>query len=161
MKTEIRVYSSEDIPRMTEIWNRIVKTGKYLPQDQELDFDSAKTFFGTKDHCGVVAVDGRVEGLYILSPNNIGRCGHICDATYCVDMGMANKGLGGLMVDDSLIQAAEKGYRIMQFNAVVQDNASAIHLYEKKGFRRIGTVPGGFKDVNGEYCTVVLFYHEL
>lgn len=161
METEIRAHSQEDIPRMMEIWNFIVRTGKYFPQENELDLDSAEEFFGSQDRCGVAVVNGRVEGLYILHPNNVGRCGHICNASYCVDKGMANKGLGAMLVDDSLEQAAALGYRVMQFNAVVQDNASAIHLYEKKGFRRIGTVPGGFRDADGEYRTVVLFYHEL
>ena len=161
METEIRAHVPGDIPRMTEIWNHIVRTGRYFPQEDELDPDSAKEFFGSQDRCGVVVVDGRVEGLYILHPNNVGRCGHICNASYCVAAGMDNKGLGGMLVDDSLRQAAAMGYRVMQFNAVVQDNASAIHLYERKGFRRIGTVPGGFRDADGEYRTVVLFYHEL
>jgi len=33
----------------------------------------------------------------------------------------------------------------MQFNAVVATNASAIHLYEKLGFVRLGVIPKGYK----------------
>ena len=57
--------------------------------------------------------------------------------------------------------AKEMGFRIMQFNAVVQENASAIHLYEKEGFKRLGMIPGGFRAKDGEYHTIILFYHEL
>lgn len=33
----------------------------------------------------------------------------------------------------------------MQFNAVVETNASAVHLYEDLGFRTIGIAPGAFR----------------
>jgi ribosomal protein S18 acetylase RimI-like enzyme len=33
----------------------------------------------------------------------------------------------------------------MQFNAVVATNASAIHLYEKLDFVRLGVIPKGYK----------------
>ena len=105
--------------------------------------------------------DGRVVGLYILHPNNVGRCGHICNASYAVEKGMTNKGIGSALVEDSLETAAGLGFRIMQFNAVVQENASAIHLYEKEGFHRLGMIPGGFRGKDGEYRTILLFYHEL
>jgi RimJ/RimL family protein N-acetyltransferase len=32
----------------------------------------------------------------------------------------------------------------MQFNAVVETNRAAVELYERLGFRVIGTVPGAF-----------------
>ena len=118
-------------------------------------------FFGSQTHCGVAVYDGKVVGLYILHPNNVGRCGHICNASYAVEKGMNNKGVGSRLVEDSLDVAAHLGFRIMQFNAVVQENASAIHLYEKEGFHRLGMIPGGFRGKDGEYRTIVLFYHEL
>lgn len=161
MDVSIRGYADGDLPRMKEIWNAIVRKGMAFPQEEELDDDAAKGFFGSQTHCGVAVLDGRVVGLYILHPNNVGRCGHICNASYAVDQAMANKGIGTLLVEDSLTVAKEKGFRIMQFNAVVQENASAIHLYEKEGFRRLGMIPGGFRALDGCYHTIVLFYHEL
>ena len=74
---------------------------------------------------------------------------------------MGNKGIGSMLVRDSLSVAKSLGFRVMQFNAVVQENASAIHLYEKEGFRRLGMIPGGFRASDGEYHTIILFYHEL
>lgn len=161
MEVRVRGHTGDDIPEMTRIWNLIVAKGVAFPQEDELSVDEAVSFFGSQSHCGVAEMDGRVVGLYILHPNNVGRCGHISNASYAVDPSMANKGIGSLLVDDSLRKARELGFRIMQFNAVVQENASAIHLYERKGFRRIGVVPGGFRSSDGEYHTIILFYHEL
>jgi len=41
--------------------------------------------------------------------------------------------------------AAADGYLAMQFNAVVETNASAIRLWESLGFTIIGTVPEAFR----------------
>lgn len=157
----IRGYEPGDLPGMRAIWNFVVEGGMAFPQEEPLIEDEVVGFFGSQSHCGVAVLDGRVVGLYILHPNNVGRCGHICNASYCVDKGFANKGIGSCLVEDSLRVAKEMGFRIMQFNAVVQENASAIHLYEKEGFRRLGMIPGGFRAKDGEYHTIILFYHEL
>lgn len=161
MDVSIRGYSDNDVPRMAEIWNAIVRKGMAFPQEEELDEAAAREFFGSQTHCGVAVLDGRVVGMYILHPNNVGRCGHICNASYAVDQAMSNKGIGTVLVEDSLAVAKEKGFRIMQFNAVVQENASAVHLYEKEGFVRLGMIPGGFRGSDGEYRTIILFYHLL
>ena len=158
---EIRAYRETDVPAMVRIWNEVVEEGVAFPQEELLDETSGVAFFAAQTYCGIAEEDGTVVGLYILHPNNVGRCGHIANASYAVDPAMAGKGIGGALVDDSLKVAAEKGFRIMQFNAVVQDNASAIHLYEKKGFHHLGMIPGGFRDRGGVYRTILLFYHEL
>lgn len=161
MEVLIRGYRDEDVPEMARIWNIIVDVGMAFPQEEFLTPEGAREFFGSQSHCGVAEYDGKVVGLYILHPNNVGRCGHISNASYAVDPAMCNKGIGAMLVEDSLSHAKKLGFRIMQFNAVVQENASAIHLYEKEGFKRIGTVPGGFRAKDGEYRTIILFYHEL
>ena len=161
MEVRVRGYTEEDVPGMARIWNIVVDRGMAFPQEEELSLEEASVFFGSQSHCGVAEVDGRVVGMYILHPNNVGRCGHISNASYAVDPDMSNKGIGAKLVEDSLSMARSLGFRIMQFNAVVQENASAIHLYEKEGFRRIGVVPGGFRSKDGEYHSIILFYHEL
>lgn len=61
----------------------------------------------------------------------------------------------------SLSTAAELGYRLLIFNAVVATNTSAIALYEKLGFQRIGMVPGGFRQKDGAWVDTIMYYHEL
>lgn len=38
--------------------------------------------------------DGKVYGLYILHPNNVGRCGHICNASYAVSSDARGRHIG-------------------------------------------------------------------
>ena len=37
------------------------------------------------------------------------------------------------------------GFRGIQFNAVVETNTGAVHLWESLGFKIVGTVPGAFE----------------
>lgn len=157
----IRAYEPADIPAMIAIWNEAVEDGIAFPQEETLDLESGTAFFGEQTHCGVAVEDGTVLGLYILHPNNIGRCGHIANASYAVGSAARGKGIGRLLVEDSLKQGHEHGFRVLQFNAVVASNAGARHLYEKLGFVQLGTIPGGFRMPDGSYVDICPYYHEL
>ena len=81
----IRKYEENDIDGMIAVWNEIVEAGDAFPQEEPLTHDTGQEFFAAQTYTGV-AVDegGKVVGLYILHPNNVGRCGHICNASYAV-----------------------------------------------------------------------------
>jgi len=157
----IREYQTSDIPQMKDIWNSVVQEGIAFPQMELLTEPTARHFFAEQTYTGVAEDNGEIVGLYILHPNNVGRCGHISNASYAVKEGQRGKHIGEKLVRDSIRVGAEKGFRILQFNAVVSSNAGAIHLYEKIGFRRIGTVQNGFLMKDGAYSDIVLFYIPL
>jgi L-amino acid N-acyltransferase YncA len=159
--THVRAYLAEDIPAMIDIWNEVVEDGIAFPQEETLDLQSGETFFATQTHCGVAIDDGRIIGLYILHPNNVGRCGHIANASYAVSSAARGRGAGRALVEDSLAQGKAHGFRILQFNAVVATNAGARHLYEKLGFTQLGTIPNGFRLPDGTYADICPYYHEL
>ena len=103
----------------------------------------------------------KISGLYILHPNNIGRCGHIANSSYAVKSSKRGNNISEELVKHSLKKAAELGFGVLQFNAVVKSNAAAIHLYKKLGFVEIGVVPKGFLNKDNKYEDIVLFYHSL
>ena len=157
----IRKYSENDLGTMANIWNHVVKEGKYFPQIDVLSLKEATAFFAEQTFTGVAEEDGVIVGLYILHPNNIGRCGHIANASYAVAADQRGKRIGEKLVVHSLEMAKESGFRIMQFNAVVADNKGAISLYKKLGFKELGTIPGGFKMDDGTFVDLIPFYFEL
>ena len=65
------------------------------------------------------------------------------------------------MESDCLAQAKVKGFRIMQFNAVVANNTHALHLYERIGFTRLGVIPQGFRMPDGHYEDIIPHYYML
>lgn len=161
MDLEIRAWTENDLPAMLEIWNEVVEAGRAFPQMEPLDMESGREFFAGQTACGVAESAGKVLALYILHPNNIGRCGHICNASYAVAKNARGRGIGEVLVGDSLKTAAANGFRIMQFNAVAVDNAPARALYRKIGFRSLGIIPGGFLAKDGKYVDIELFYYPL
>lgn len=126
----VRPATPDDLGAMTAIWNEVVRDGVAFPQTDELDTCEGRRFFDAQTHCGVAVEEDEVAGLYILHPNNIGRCGHIANASYAVRSSARNRGVGRLLVLDSVAKAKELGFQIMQFNAVVATNTRACHPYE-------------------------------
>lgn len=161
MSIVVRKYSIYDLEEMTKIWNLVVMEGKYFPQENSLSIKEAAAFFAEQTYTGVAEVDGVIVGLYILHPNNIGRCGHIANASYAVKTDQRGKHIGENLVMHSLEMAIESKFRIMQFNAVVANNKGAISLYKKLGFKELGTIPGGFKMDDGTFVDIIPFYLEL
>ncbi len=49
----------------------------------------------------------------------------------------------------------------MQFNAVVESNTHARHLYEYLGVVQLGAIPGGFRMKDGSYKNICVYYHTL
>lgn len=163
MPEELRVrpYRVEDLPALAEIWNQIVEDGVAYPQEETLDGVEAAAFFAGQSRTAVAELDGKVVGLYILHPNNVGRCGHIANASYGVSRDCRGQGVGRVLVEDSLAACGALGFRLLQFNAVVASNLGAIALYQSLGFQRVGTIPGGFRLKDGRYEDIIVFYHRV
>ena len=160
-KMVIRKYIDRDLPEMIRIWNEVVEEGIAFPQEELLDEESGAEFFASQSFTAVAEEDGKVSGLYILHPNNVGRCGHICNASYAVSSDDRGRHIGEQLVLDCLKKGKELGFLVLQFNAVVESNIHARHLYERLGFTQLGTIPGGFRMKDGHYENICPYYHEL
>ena len=157
----VRKYTQKDLPAMVAIWNEVVEAGIAFPQEELLNSETSKAFFASQSYCGVAEDADKVVGLYILHPNNVGRCGHICNASYAVDAACRGKHIGEKLVLDCIERAKQIGFKILQFNAVVESNTHARHLYERIGFTPLGTIPHGFRMKDGHYENICPYYIEL
>lgn len=163
MHIEIREHNKSDIKEMINIWNEVVEEGVAFPQEELLDMDTGEKFFKDQTYSAVAADKntGKIYGLYILHPNNVGRCGHICNASYAVNSESRGLHIGEKLVKDCLKNAKEKGFGVLQFNAVVATNTPARHLYERLGFQQLGTIPKGFRMKDGHYEDICPYFHML
>lgn len=159
----VREYKTEDLNKMIAIWNEVVESGTAFPQINLLDESKGKEFFESQTCCAVAenTDNGKICGLYILHPNNVGRCGHICNASYAVAFESRGCGVGESLVKDCMSRAKDNGFKILQFNAVVKTNAAARKLYEKLGFIQLGVIPGGFLMKDGRYEDICPYYYKL
>ena len=145
---EIRKFEPDDTDAAVKIWNEVVDDGVAFPQLDDLDHESGLAFFEEQTYTGI-AVDSdtnEIVGLYILHPNNVGRCGHICNE---------------FLVTDCIKRAPEFDFKILQFNAVVASNKAALHLYKKLGFIQLGIIPKGFLLKDGTYEDIIPHYLTL
>ncbi len=158
---KIREYNISDLTEMISIWNEVVEDGIAFPQEETLNNETGAAFFASQSYCGVADDNGNVVGLYILHPNNVGRCGHICNASYAVSSKCRGQHIGEKLVLDCLKNAKRFGFTILQFNAVVESNIHARHLYERIGFKQLGVIPNGFRMKDGHYENICPYYIEL
>ncbi len=157
MAIVVKSYSAENIKPAIEIWNEIVRAGDAFPQEEELTEITGDEFFKAQSFTGLAADEdtGEILALYILHPNNVGRCGHISNASYAVRKDCRGRHIGEIIVKHCIDKARELGFRILQFNAVVATNIHARHLYRRLGFKELGIIPGGFRMPNGNFVDIV------
>ncbi|HHV39509.1 MAG TPA: GNAT family N-acetyltransferase [Tepidimicrobium sp.] len=163
MTIKVKAYNRKYIAEGIDIWNDVVRDGVAFPQMDLLTEASGDEFFSGQSFTGLAynLNNGEIVGLYILHPNNIGRCGHISNASYAVKKGMRGYGVGEKLVIHSMEKAKELGFKILQFNAVVKSNKPALQLYKKLGFIKLGTIPNGFLMKDGTYEDIIPHYRIL
>ena len=163
MTINVSKLSEADLAGAVAIWNEIVEDGLAFPQEEILTLDSGRAFFAEQSFSGVAydSENGEMVGMYILHPNNVGRCGHICNASYAVKGTARGKRVGEALVRHCLKMGKELGYGVLQFNAVVATNERALRLYQKLGFTQLGVIPKGFRSKDGHYEDIIPHYHEL
>ncbi len=163
MTIEIRAYDKKDAAGAVAVWNEVVEDGVAFPQTDFLTEETGDQFFSEQSFTGVAydADSGKIVGLYILHPNNVGRCGHICNTSYAVQKGLRGHRIGEKLVLDSIRQGKAMGFKILQFNAVVKSNEHALRLYNKLGFTQLGVIPQGFLMKDGSYEDIIPHYYIL
>ncbi|MEA4807082.1 MULTISPECIES: GNAT family N-acetyltransferase [Acetobacterium] len=157
MNIEMRTLRQADMQQATEIWNFIVEEANSFPGDQVLCEAEAALMFAQQTETVCALRGDEVVGLYILHPNNIGRCGHIANASFGVKPAYRGKGIGRQLVEDCLKRSQDKGFKGLQFNAVVSTNYPAITLYLKLGFKIIGTIKDGYRLKDNVYVDTLIF----
>ena len=58
-------------------------------------------------------------------------------------------------------QTKAHGFGVLQFNAVVEGNVHARHLYERLGFTQLGMIPRGFRMNDGSFANICPYFKEI
>lgn len=161
MKIDFRKYEQNDLKKMKQMWNVIIEDGVAFPGMDLLEENEFENMLKHQDAVYCMIIDQHVVGYYILHPNNIGRCSHVANASYILDKDMRGKHLGEFLVRHSIEMAKELGFKGMQFNAVVESNYAARHIYKKVGFKEVGMIPNGFMLKDGSYSNMYIMYLPL
>jgi GNAT superfamily N-acetyltransferase len=144
---QIREATGADWPSIYPFWQEIVEAGETYAYPEGLSQDEAASLWMEEPpgHT-VVAVDGdRVLGSAKMGPNRPGRGAHIATGSFMVDPAAAGRGVGRALGEYLIEWAVRNGYHAIQFNAVVETNAAAVHLWQALGFQILTTIPEAFR----------------
>ncbi|MDI6105285.1 GNAT family N-acetyltransferase [Actinoplanes sp. NEAU-A12] len=146
MTPEIRPVTESDWPAVWEIIQQVIEDGQTFPYDPAMTAATAHDMWMERPPgLTVVAVtDGRVVGTAKMGANRPGPGAHVSTASFMVAATARGHGVGTALCRFAVDWAQQRGYASMQFNAVVETNEAAVSLYEREGFRVIGTVPRSF-----------------
>ena len=142
----IRPFHTDDWPQVWAILEPVFRAGETYSLDRDISQDEAYRIWVTAPTATFVCHDeGSILGTYYIKPNHGGPGSHVCNCGYVVAPQARGRGLATAMCRHSQDQAHRLKFRAMQYNLVVSTNEGAVRLWEKLGFRTVGTLPGAFR----------------
>jgi len=158
---QIRPMSERDWPHVYRFFTAIVDAGETYAYPEGLDSAAAHALWTAPGHVVVAAEDDTVLGSAGMGPNRPGRGAHVATGSFMIDPVAHGRGAGRALGEYLVGWARAAGYRGVQFNAVVETNAPAVHLWQTLGFRIVGTVPGAFRHAQLGYVGLHVMYLDL
>ena len=167
MNVVIRPFDEFDWPEVLRIARNVACAGNSYTWEEDVSdgqlADYWKTNKGSPAIDSYVATSGEngIVGCYVVHPNRDGRGAHVAHCAYIVHEDHRGKGVGSSLCAHSISKATERGFAGIQFNMVVSTNVAAIHLWQKFGFRIIGTLPRVFNHKDHGLVDAHIMYLEL
>jgi GNAT superfamily N-acetyltransferase len=159
----IREAVEQDWPRIYPFFSDIVAAGRTYAYPEDLSLEDARTLWMAQPPGRtVVAVDGvTILGSATMGPNRPGRGSHVATGSFMVDPSHQGRGVGRALGQYLLDWARSAGYHSIQFNAVVETNSAAVHLWQGLGFQILTTVPEAFDDHERGLVGLHVMYQRL
>lgn len=143
----IRPADDDDWSGIWEIIREVAATGESIPMERFPAALEARRDWMTPPPGRVAVVDdehGDICGTANMYANRPAQGAHIASGSLMVADRVRGHGVGRALVKDMINWATIERFAAIQFNAVVETNDSAIHLYGSEGFTILGTAPGAF-----------------
>jgi GNAT superfamily N-acetyltransferase len=160
---QIREATPQDWPAIYAFWKQIVEAGETYAYPPGASSDEARaTWMEVPPGLTVVAADGeRILGSAKMGPNRPGRGAHIATGSFMVDPDAQGRGVGRALGGYVVEWARRDGYHGIQFNAVVETNAAAVHLWRSLGFEVMTTIPEAFDSASRGFVGLHVMYQKL
>ena len=110
----------------------IVEAGETYALETDMDEEEARASGCPETaRARVVAeIDGKVVGTAKGYANRAGNGAHVASGSFMVDQERSGQGIGRALGEDLIEWAREAGFKLIQFNAVVETNEGAVALME-------------------------------
>jgi GNAT superfamily N-acetyltransferase len=142
----IRTMTEDDWRQVWPFFDEIVQAGETYVYPLDLTSEQARALWTMRPPGQTVVLeeDGQIVGSATMGPNRPGRGSHVGTGSFMVSSVARGRGVGRRLGEYVVQWHRDHGYRAIQFNAVVETNTAAVHLWQSLGFRIIGTVPAAF-----------------
>ncbi len=159
----IRLATDADWPAIWPVFEGIVAAGETYAYPEELTSEQARGLWLEPPPGEAVVLEdgGELLGTAKYGPNRPGRGSHVGTASFMVAPAARGRGVGRALAEHAVDRLREKGYRGIQFNAVVETNTSAVRLWQALGFEIVGTVPGAFDSASRGRVGLHVMYLDL
>ena len=159
----LRDATDEDWPKIFSFFAAIVAAGCTYAYPEELSSAEARSLWMAEPPGRTVVAmsDEAVLGSATMGPNRPGRGSHIATASFMVDPDHHGRGVGRALGVHVVEWARASGYRGIQFNAVVETNHAAVHLWKDLGFEILATVPEAFHHRHLGYVGLNVMFRSL
>jgi L-amino acid N-acyltransferase YncA len=146
----IRPATEDDWPALWPVFRDTVAEGETYAYADDLSSGEARGLWLERPPGLTVLLeeDGELPGTAKMGPNRPGRGDHVGTASFMVAPTARGRGVGRRLAEWVVAWHRAKGYRGIQFNAVVETNTTAVALWNSLGFVTIGTVPGAFRSAS-------------
>lgn len=159
----IRAAGEQDWPGIYPFFASIVADGRTYAYPEDLSSKRARALWmEPAPGLTVVAADGdTIVGSAKMGPNRPGRGSHVATGSFMVDPNRQAHGVGRALGRYLVDWARAAGYRGIQFNAVVETNTAAVHLWRSLGFEILATVPEAFDHPEHGFVGLHVMYQHL
>jgi L-amino acid N-acyltransferase YncA len=159
----IRPATADDWQQIWPFFAAIVADGESYAYPDDLTSEQARDLWMEQPPGLTVVLEdhGRVLGTAKMGPNRPSRGDHVGTASFMVDPAASGRGVGRALATYVVGWHREHGYAGIQFNAVVETNTAAVHLWQAAGFEIIGTVPGAFRSARHGHVGLHVMYLPL
>lgn len=158
----IREAVDSDFDNIWPIFYEIVSAGETYAYPVDISkIEAKKLWMNLPQKTFIVVDNNEVLGTYYIKTNQAGPGSHVCNCGYMVSSQSRGKGIATIMCEHSQKIALDLGYKAMQFNFVASSNTGAIRLWNKLGFKTVGTLPKAFNHPKLGYIDALVMYKWL
>ncbi len=158
----LKPLKEKDKNSLYEIFKEIAEEENLLPYESGSIQEFNRQFLGSEAHVYVCySSTKKIIGGFYIRPLFSEKSSSTCNAAYIIKKRYRGQGIGTLLVKASLKIAKDLGFQEMQFNHVLKQNVVATKLYQKLGFKIVGSAPTSTQNPDTPDSKNHIFHYKL